>query len=170
MPASLSLNGLEKIDYSELKETMKEMKKLAQHIILDSAAGLGDEAKAAIESADEVIVVTNPNILSVTDSLKTIKLAQDLKKPIRGVILTRYSGDSTQMPIENIREMLEVPIIGIVPEDKSVQESLVKKNSVIHHKPRSKSARAYRDIAASILGKKKKVESILDRLLYRFGI
>jgi MinD-like ATPase involved in chromosome partitioning or flagellar assembly len=66
--------------------------------------------------------------------------------------------------------MLEVPVLGIVPDDSAVEESLVKKNAVINTKPRSKSAKAYMDIAAKILGKKRKPESMLDKLLGSLGI
>lgn len=170
VPSSLSLKDLKKINIYSLKDVMKELKPISQHIILDSAAGLGEEARAAIEAADEIIIVTNPNILAVTDSLKAIKLAEELKKPVRGVILTRVKNVRTEMPLSNIREMLEVPIIGLVPEDKHIEQALVNKNAVIHTKPKSKSSKAYMDIAAKLLGKKKKPESLLNRILDKLGL
>jgi septum site-determining protein MinD len=170
VPSSLSLKDMQKIDFSMMEGVSKKLKKLSTHIIFDSAAGLGEEAKTALENADEIILVTNPNILSVTDSLKAVKLAQDLNKTIRGVIITKVKGEKTEMPLENIKDMLEVPVLGIVPDDSAVEESLVKKNAVINTKPRSKSAKAYMDIAAKILGKKRKPESMLDKLLGSLGI
>lgn len=170
VPSSLSLKDMQKIDFSMMEGVSKKLKKLSTHIIFDSAAGLGEEAKTALENADEIILVTNPNILSVTDSLKAVKLAQDLNKTIRGVIITKVKGEKTEMPLENIKDMLEVPVLGIVPDDSAVEESLVKKNAVINTKPRSKSAKAYMDIATKILGKKRKPESMLDKLLGSLGI
>ena len=170
IPCSLSLKDLKKIDTSLIQEATKQLKKISEHVILDSAAGLGEEAKIAIESADEIIIVTNPNILSVTDSLKTIKLAEELGKEVKGVILTRVTGDKTEMPLVNIKEMLEVPILGIVPEDKLISEALLNKNSVIHTKPKSKSAKAYTDIAAKLLGKQKKPLSLYEKILEAFGL
>lgn len=170
VPSSLSLKDLQKIDFSKMSDVSKKLKKISNHIIFDSAAGLGEEAKTALENADEVILVTNPNILSVTDSLKAIKLAEDLNKSVKGVILTRVKDEKSEMPLENIRDMLEVPILGVIPEDSAVEESLVKKNSVIHTKPRSKAAKAYMDVAAKLLGKKKKPESVLDKILGSLGM
>ena len=152
MPSSLSVKELRKINHSKLKEVAKKMKRLADIIILDSAAGLGAEAVAAIESGDELIIVTNPEIPAVTDALKTAKVAEQLGKPIRGVIVTRVGGRRTEMPIVNIKEMLELPIIGIIPEDDNIQASLVKRDALIHTHPRSKAARAYKKIAAKIIG------------------
>lgn len=170
IPSSLSLKDLNNIDIDAIKDTAKKLKKLANHIILDSAAGLGEEAKSVLKAGDEIIVVTNPNILSVSDSMKTIKLAESLDKQVRGAIITRVSGDKTEMPIADIKDMLEVPILGIVPEDKAVPESLARKNAVIHTKPKSKAAKAYIDIAAKLLGKQKKPLSFFEKLLESLGL
>lgn len=165
IPCSLSLKDLQKVNYHAIKNISKELKKLFDHIILDTAAGLGDEARMAIAASDEVILVANPNILSVTDALKTIKLAEEMKKYVRGVILTRVRNDENEMSAKNIVEMLEVPILGIVPEDNAVPEALNRKNAVVYTRPRSKAARAYKDVAAKILGKRKLAEPFYIKIL-----
>jgi len=152
IPSSLSINELRKMNQSKLKEVGKKLRKMADIIIYDSAAGLGQEAIAAIESADELIIVTNPEIPAVTDALKTSKLIEQMGKPIKGVIVTRVRGAKTEMPIENVRDMLELPILGVVPEDKKIKSSLVMKDALIHTHPNSKAARAYKHIAANIAG------------------
>lgn len=170
IPSSLSLKEAKKIDYDSLSEVAKNLRKNFEHVIMDSAAGLGEEARSAIEVGDEIVVVANPNILSVTDALKTIKLAEELNKNVKGVIVTKVNGKRSEMSIQNIKEMLEVPILGIVPEDEAVNESLARKNAVIHTHPRSKASRAYQNIAAKILGKRIKEESFFDRLLGSLGL
>ena len=170
IPSSLSSNDLKKVDTTKMKDASKKLKKLTNFVLLDSAAGLGEEAKFAIESGDEMIVVVNPNILSVTDALKAIKLAENFNKNIKGAIITRVKGEKTEMSLSNIKDMLEVPILGIVPEDKAIDESLAKKDAVIHTKPRSKSAKAYMDVAAKLIGKQKMPESILDRIFDYLGL
>jgi septum formation inhibitor-activating ATPase MinD len=56
------------------------------------------------------------------------------------------------MTVDNVREMLELPILGVVPEDVNMQAALVMKNALIHTHPKSRASRAYRQIAARILG------------------
>ena len=170
IPSSLSIGELKRLDHSKLKELSKKLKKMADYIIYDSSAGLGDEATAAIESADEIIIVTNPEIPAVTDALKTAKLAEQLGKEIRGVIVTRIRNNNAEMPIANIQDMLELPILGIIPEDDNIQMSVVMKDAIIHTHPKSKAARAYKKIAAKILGDtnyRDKV-SFFDMLLGRY--
>jgi septum site-determining protein MinD len=169
VPCSLSLKDLKNIN-PDFKHISKQLKKIAEHIIFDSAAGLGDEARQSINAGDEIIVVTNPNILAVTDALKTIKLSQDFGKEVKGVIITRVQGNRREMSTESIKEMLEVPVLGIVPEDKAVPDSLNKKDAVIHTKPSSKAAKAYRNVAAKLLGKQKLPESLLQRMLSVLGL
>ncbi len=153
IPSSLSIRELRQLNYNKLKEMSKKLKRMADFIILDSAAGLGEEAVAAIESADEIIIVTNPEIPAVTDALKTSKLAEQLGKEVKGVVVTRYTGNKYQMPLSNIRDMLELPIIGVIPEDKNVPKAVVMKDALIRTHPKSKASRAYRKLAARIIGK-----------------
>jgi len=152
MPASLSLKEAEKINYKKLPEIIKKLKKITGHIIIDCAAGLGPEARASIKAADEIIIITNPEMAAVTDALKTIKLAEQLHKKITGVIITRHQGKRVEMSLPNIKDMLEVPIIGIIPEEDSIKESHVMKNPVIYTHPRSKASKIYLNTSKRILG------------------
>ena len=177
LPSSLSLNEIKGIDPYKITEITKKLRKISDHIILDSPAGLGDEAKAAIKAADEVIIITNPEISAVTDALKTIKIAEQMNKNILGVIITRHEGKNWEMDIPTIKDMLEVPIIGVVPEDESVKESQRMKNAVIHTHPKSKAARAYRNIARRVLGEKEpikkkqeKKQGFFSRLMKKLGL
>jgi len=152
IPSSLSVKELRRINHSKLKDVVKKLRRSADYIILDSAAGLGEEALSAMESSDELIIVTNPEIPAVTDALKTYKVTEELGKDVRGVIVSRVRGLKSEMPVANIRDMLELPIIGVIPEDKNMQPALVMKNAIVHTHPRSKAARAYKQVAAKIIG------------------
>lgn len=152
IPSSLSVRELRRLNHSKLKDVGKKLRKMADYVIYDSAAGLGEEAIASIESADDIIIVTNPEIPAVTDALKASKLIEQLGKSVRGVIVTRVRGVKSEMPIGNIRDMLELPIIGVIPEDRNMQSALVLKDAIMHTYPKSKASRAYRMIAAKIMG------------------
>lgn len=164
MPASLSIKELDKIKHEKFHELTKKLKKVSDYVIFDSAAGLGKEALTTLEIADEVIIVTNPDILSVTDALKTAKIAGSMNKIVNGVILARVKNAKTEMPISSVREMLEAPIIGIVPEDFAVQKSLVMKDAVVHTHPKSKAAKSYIEVAAKIAGIELKEKGFFARI------
>lgn len=151
LPASLSVKELKKIVPERLINFKKDFQKNVDYVIVDSAAGLGNEANSAIKIADELIIITNPEMPAITDALKTIKVAEQMKKPVKGVIMTRIRKDKYEMKPEIVKEMLEVPVLGMVPEDLSVKESINMKDAVVHTHPNSKPARAYKEIAAGIL-------------------
>ena len=152
IPSSLSVRELKNLNHDRLKDVGKKLRKMADIIIYDSAAGLGEEAIAAMEAGDELVIVTNPEIPAVTDALKASKVIEQMGKSVKGVVITRVKGGKYEMPISNVRDMLELPILGIVPEDKNVQISTVMKDALIHTHPKSKASRAYRQIAARLIG------------------
>ncbi len=167
IPSSLSVKELKRLNYSKLNEVAKSLKRVSDFVIYDSAAGLGDEAVASIGAADELVIVTNPEIPAVTDALKTIKLAEDLGKEVRGVVITRVRGIKTEMSIENIRDMLDLPVLGVVPEDRNIQSALVGKDAITNSHPNSKASVAYRKIAAKIANMDYKEPSRFMRMFSR---
>ena len=170
IPASLSIKDLKDIDERSLLKVVKDLKKISDIVIFDSAAGLGDEAKVALSIADEVIIVTNPEMPAVTDALKTAKVAEQMGKNILGVVITRVRENKSEMSLENVQEMLELPILGVVPEDEKIQEALALRNAVYNTHPNSKSARSYKRIAAKILGKEYDSEyGLFERVLINLG-
>lgn len=174
MPSSLSIKELKKIRPERLKTLTRDLREIADYVIIDSAAGLGVEAKGALEMADELIIVTNPEIPCITDALKVVKIAEEMKKKIMGVIVTRVRKDRIEMQPDIVKEMLEVPILGSIPEDICVKRSLNFKDSVVHTHPKSDSSRAYKEIAASLIGveynSKKDKEKMLKRVLRKLGL
>ncbi len=151
MPSSISVKEFKRTRPERMKDFKKDFRKLSENIIVDSSAGLGYEASCAIELADELIIVTNPEMPAVTDALKAVKIAEQLKKPVRGVIVTRVRKDDIELEPEIVKEMLEVPILGMIPEDIAVKKSIKNKGTVVHLHPKSDAARAYKEIAAKIL-------------------
>ncbi|VVB82768.1 Iron-sulfur cluster carrier protein [uncultured archaeon] len=154
MPSSLSIKELSKIKPEKMKEFKDDFKKISDYIIMDSAAGLGSEALSSISLADDLIIVTNPEMPALTDALKAIKMAEQMKKTVMGVIVTRVRKNDIEMQPETVKEMLEVPILGMIPEDICVSKSLCMKDAVVHTHPKSNAARAYKEIAAKMLNEK----------------
>jgi septum site-determining protein MinD len=170
MPSSLSVRELRKIKPDRIKDFKDDFKRIADYVIVDSSAGLGIEATAVMGMADELIIVTNPEIAAITDALKTVKLAEQMGIPIMGTIVTRVRKDKVEMQPDTVKEMLEIPIIGMVPEDLAIRESINKKDAVVNLYPGSKPSRAYKEIAARIMNisydSRKDKENWLD-LLFR---
>ncbi len=167
VPSSLSVKEITKFNTKRIPAIIKELRGLADFVILDSAAGFSEEAMATIEAGEEIIIVTNPEMPSVTDALKAVKVAREMGKEVKGIIVTRHRDESYEMPLSSIKSMLEAQIIGVIPEDKSIKEALNKRDAVVHTHPKSKSARKYNEIAVKIIGNpvKEKKRSMFSKIL-----
>lgn len=167
VPSSLSINELTKFNTKKLPEIAKKLAKMADYVIFDSAAGFGDEVIAVLEAADEIIIVTNPEMPAVTDALKAVKVARSMKKIVNGVIVTRHKNARYEMPLSSIKSMLETPIIGVIPEDDAVKEALNLRDAVVHTHPRSRVSRKYLEIARKVNGEE--IEEKPRRFFKIFG-
>lgn len=152
IPSSLSVKELTKFNTKKIPEIAQILKEKYDFVIFDSAAGFGEEVMAVIEASEEIIIVTNPEMPAVTDALKAVKVAREKNKNVTGVIITRHKNARYEMPLSSIKSMLETPIIGVIPEDKSVKEALTKRDAIIHTHPRNKVSKKYIEIAQKILG------------------
>jgi len=176
VPSSLSIKEMTRFNTKKLPMIAQKLKKISDFVIFDSAAGFGEEAIATIEAGEEIIIVTNPEMPAVTDALKAVRVAKEMGKDVKGVIITKYRGEKYEMPLASIKSMLEVPIIGVIPEEKSVKEALNQRDAVVHTHPKSKVARKYTEIAIKMLGPKAEKEilaknnqkGIISRIMDKF--
>jgi len=169
VPSSLSVKEITNFNTKKIPQVVRQLKEKADFVILDSAAGFSEEAMATLEAGEEIIIVTNPEMPSVTDALKAVKVAREMKKDIKGVIVTRHRDQDYELSLPSIKSMLETQVIGVVPEDVSVKKALNKRDAVVHTHPKSKAARKYKEIALKVIGpsayKDKKQESVFSKLL-----
>lgn len=153
VPGSLAINDLHTTDPDKLKRAVKQLVKLKpDFIIVDGAAGLGREALNAMLSVEELLIVTNPEMPAIADALKTIKLAEKFDKRVTGIVLTKTIDNNLDISAKKTEEILETPVISIIPHDRAVRESLTRKDAVVFTHPKSKAAVGYKKLAASLIG------------------
>jgi septum site-determining protein MinD len=167
VPSSLSISELTNFNVKKLPEILHSLGEGCDYIIVDSAAGFGEEVMAVLGVAEEIIIVTNPEMPAVTDALKAVKVAREMGKEINGVVVTRHKGAKYEMPLSSVRSMLESQIIGVIPEDKAVKEALNLRDAVAHTHPRSKVSRKYMEIARRVNGESVDERSFFEKI---FGL
>ncbi len=156
VPAGLSLRDMRGVDSKDLPNALLDLLGSAEIILLDASAGLGRETLASIEAADEMVIVTNPEIAAVTDALKASKIAEQLGTRTSGFIVNRVSGKKHEMSKRDILGMLDnIQFLGEVPEDIAVQKAVASRIPVIHHNPRSYASNEIMKIAAVIAGEER---------------
>ncbi|MBI4895554.1 MAG: P-loop NTPase [Candidatus Aenigmarchaeota archaeon] len=150
IPASISL--------SKINSNISKLKKLIEKsdgdlFIIDPPPGLTTATTNIIKMSDEIIIITNPELPSVINSLKTMKLAKKLNKKVLGVVVTRSEKNfSRELKPAEIESVFGCPILAEIPEDKSIKKSIFDGMPVIKNSPYSHSSIEYRKLAAKIIG------------------
>jgi len=152
VPAGLSFEDVKDVDTKNLAKVAARLAADNDMVFLDGAAGLGAEAQAGIRSADELLVVTNPDLPSVTDALKTVKISEEIGTKILGVVLNKVSGYRGELEKEDVESLLGRPVISQIPLDEKVAESIAAKNPIIRWYPYSNASNEMRRLAASLVG------------------
>ena len=133
------------------------------YIICDSPAGIEKGAHLAMYFADRAVVVVNPEISSVRDSdrilgllsSKTARAEQGKERVREHLLLTRYNPrrvtSGEMLSVEDVKEILGLDVIGVVPESPDVLSASNAGLPVILNDD-SDAARAYEDAVARLLG------------------
>ena len=111
---------------------------------------------------------------AITDALKTIKLCEEMKKTILGVVVSKTNSKNADVPLKDIENLLELEILQVIPEDRAIKFSQAKKSSVLETDPSSAAAIQYKKLAATLLGQEYKEElpqtSLADMIMRFFNI
>ncbi len=133
------------------------------YIICDSPAGIEKGAHLAMYYADRAVVVVNPEVSSVRDSdrilgllaSKTERAETDKGRVKEHLLLTRYSparvATGEMMSVEDVKEILGLDVIGVIPESTDVLSASNAGTPVILNE-NSDVASAYEDAVARLLG------------------
>lgn len=162
---ALTLAGVEKV----LSDLAKEF----DYIVCDSPAGIETGAHMAMYFADHAIVVTNPEVSSVRDSDRILgilasktKRAVDNAAPVQEhLLLTRYDPERVEkgemLSVEDVKEILAIPLIGVIPESKAVLKASNTGTPVILDEA-SDAGLAYQDAIARFLGENRPMRFITN--------
>jgi septum site-determining protein MinD len=152
---ALSQEGVERV--------LNELSKDFDYIICDSPAGIEKGAFLAMYFADEALVVTNPEVSSVRDSDRVLGiLASKSRKAEQGetkvkehLVLTRYNParvtKGEMLSLDDVKEILAIPLLGVIPESPSVLTSSNSGVPVIQD-AESEAGEAYKDLVSRFLG------------------
>mgnify|MGYP006285880669 CR=1 FL=1 len=155
------------------------------YVVCDSPAGIERGAQLAMYYADEAIVVSNPEISSVRDSDRMLGiLASKSRRAKEGetaikehLLITRYApdrvGTGDMLSVEDMLEILAVPLLGVIPESNAVLQASNAGRPVILD-DKTDAGQAYEDAVARLLGEERPMrfietekKSLLGRLFSR---
>jgi septum site-determining protein MinD len=127
------------------------------YVLVDAATGLDRETLNAIDMCDEFIIVTHPELPTISDALRTKSIINKYEKKLAGIVLNRVT-KKDELKKDYIASFFKLPVLGVIPEDSSIRRSIELKNPIVLQNPKHKISLEIRKIANSISGKEAKIE------------
>lgn len=148
----------------KVKHMLDGLKEEYDYVILDAPAGIESGYEHTIEFADAAIIVVNPEVSSIRDADRAIGILDSKSQKVKEgdevlkyLIINRIVADMVQsgemLNSEDILEILNVKLLGKIPEDKGVIDASNQGKPIILDK-KSEAGKAYHRIAGRICGQK----------------
>ncbi len=158
------------LDSERVKDLLEELKAEFDYVILDAPAGIESGYEHTIEFADAAIIVVNPEVSSIRDADRAIGIldsksqkVKDGQEVVKYLIINRIVASMVQsgemLNSEDILEILNIKLLGKVPEDKGVIDASNQGKPIILNE-KSVAGQAYQRIAKRICGQTVKMEDI----------
>lgn len=182
IPSGLSITGFKQADPEKLRDVMGQIVDEYDFILLDAPAGISKESVVPLAVCDEAILIVNPELPSITDALKTKLMADIVGRRVKGAVINRVTGTKGELRASKIEELLEVGILGVIPNDRSLVKAAAFKVPVVVKEPNSPAAKKLKEIAKKLANveeleevgegekKEKKKEGFIGRLLKSLGV
>lgn len=110
---------------AQMIEVINELRPDFDFVLVDSPAGIERGFRNAVAGADEVLIVTNPEVSAVRDADRIVGLieASERKIPMR-LIINRVKPDMVRkgemLSIDDVVDILSIKPIGVVPDDENI--------------------------------------------------
>ncbi len=170
------------LESEKVKKLIADLKEEYDYVILDAPAGIEGGYEHTVEFADEAIIVVNPEVSSIRDADRAIGIldsksqrVKDGKEVRKYLIINRINPAMVQnggmLSSSDILDILSIPLLGKIPEDKGVVDASNQGNPIITN-TKSASGQAYSRISARLCGEKVDlydIEAIKKGLLKKFS-
>jgi septum site-determining protein MinD len=165
IPAGITLDGFNEENMEMLKAALREIPKDIEILVIDAPAGR--DAAMVMDEGQEVIIVTTPQVSSVSDALKMKLLAERMGAVTIGAIMNMVEGKARELSVQEIENTLDTNVIAIVPEDEVVKEALAYEEPFVLRHPYSEPTREIMKLAAQLIGRNYSPPppSLLERII-----
>jgi len=158
------------LDSDKILKLITNLKGEYDFVILDAPAGIESGYEHTIEFADRAIVVVNPEVSSIRDADRAIGILDSKSQRVKEgeevfkyLIINRINPKMVQngemLSSEDILDILSIPLVGKIPEDKGVIDASNQGKPVVLDSS-SPSGRAYARISARLCGKEVPFENV----------
>jgi septum site-determining protein MinD len=154
VPSGLSLDGLNKLDFSRFGTSVAELEKTADYIIIDCPPGLDETNQQVIRTAKELVLVVTPDPASLADALKMKQFANRYGIKITGVVVNKVRGSKEEVRPAEVEQLIGSPILSVIPDDPEVRRSTERQSPLMIKHQGSPAGIGFKKLASAISGEK----------------
>ncbi len=151
VPAAVALEQVRRARPERLPELMRQVPKKTDFVLIDVPSGLKRETVSAMRAGREVLLVATPEMTSISDAMKTRLIAELLGLAPIGVVLNRVRREEFELTRDEIRTIMNVPVLVEIPEDEKVRQALKRGTPLLELNPNSPAAKAIKKLAGTLL-------------------
>jgi len=146
-----------KIARDDIKNLIEKLRVYYDYIFIDCPAGIDEGFEIMASCADMALVISTPEIISIRDADRVVAKLEKLNIEKSFLIINKIRVDMIKkgdmIDIDNIINVVAIPLIGAIPDDLSVITANNKGCPVIL-KSKSRVGKAYYNIAKRLTGEK----------------
>lgn len=138
----------------QMKALIDELRENFDYVLLDCPAGIEQGFKNAIAGADRAFVVTTPEVSAIRDADRIVGLLEANEMQRIDLIINRIRMDMVKrgdmLKVEDVNEILSLPLIGVVPDDEQIVVSTNQGEPLVGSS--SMAGQAYMNVCKRLLG------------------
>jgi septum site-determining protein MinD len=139
----------------DMVQVCEQMRNDYDFVLIDSPAGIEQGFRNAIAPADEVLIITTPEVSAVRDADRIIGLIEAEGKGPARLIINRIKPEMVErgdmLDTDDVIEILAIDLIGIVPEDEAILIA-TNKGTPVALDTKGQAGLAFHNIAHRLLG------------------
>ena len=169
------------LNSEKILKLINDLKADFDYVILDAPAGIETGYEHTIEFADRAIIVVNPEVSSIRDADRAIGIldsksqkVKDGEEVFKYLIINRINPrmvkSGEMLSSEDILDILNIPLVGKIPEDTAIIDASNQGKPIILNK-KSEAGQAYERIAGRLCGNEidmQDVENPKSGILHKF--
>jgi septum site-determining protein MinD len=121
-----------------------------EFVVIDSPPSVLEYVQELIAGCDEILVVTTPDLPSITSANKVIAFAERRNTKVLGIVLNRVRRRAYELPLKEVEALMNYRVLASIPEDEVVPLSISLQQPVVQRFPDSEVAYRFAGLAEEV--------------------
>lgn len=119
----------------------------AEFVVIDTGSLPNEHHQSLFSSDDDLLIVANPNVHSIRETLRTLRIIEKTDANVLGIVLYNIQKQKSDLDHKVIERTLNKPLLSIIPMDANINKSTSLKHPLVYSHPKSPAANEFTKLA-----------------------